>query len=558
MASVLNFFQSASDDVFIDKMQLAGDIVYKQQVLLAIETQLCAQFDDTNIVIIKKLDVADTKQVLAAQITRQALQLKNSAVSGLSAQAGSAAAVYFTDSFELELALITDLLKGHQAWYWQSWHLAQQDKRQAIKECLLQNILQLPKLLQALTTPNLAHDVLSCLDHEDVKELIEGIYVQTQWSRFFVDEKHTKHFNYNELSYNHAVNSIPKAQLKTYQALLNSSADKHLSDTHNSELCHLFIILLAWQYHPQLMLNAQHQQQWFAQLFSYFNKDITSTKPANQDNAELSKLTEAVDTDLGTASKEAIQTTIKPADKNAQVLYHLSEKVGLESENILQKSSAIEQVIETPKQLLSSEEHRSTTDNELQERRPFNAYLDTAYQSNNEQFYSHCAGFYFIINILRQEEYQIAIVEQQLNPWHILYRLSQRLNLPLDGALQIFLANKLQLEGVDELHALSHFPQESQWSSALLKSCNISLADLSNALQIYGRVVTSTGYLDVYFHDSAIDINIRIAGLDINPTWLPWLGLVVNFHYLDDSRLLAADTYQVTGSEGNTEGTNNE
>jgi hypothetical protein len=30
---------------------------------------------------------------------------------------------------------------------------------------------------------------------------------------------------------------------------------------------------------------------------------------------------------------------------------------------------------------------------------------------------------------------------------------------------------------------------------------------------------------------NAIRLPVRLAGLDINPGWLPWLGRVVSFHY---------------------------
>jgi hypothetical protein len=31
---------------------------------------------------------------------------------------------------------------------------------------------------------------------------------------------------------------------------------------------------------------------------------------------------------------------------------------------------------------------------------------------------------------------------------------------------------------------------------------------------------------------SAVRLPVRLAGLDINPGWVPWLGRVVTFHYM--------------------------
>jgi hypothetical protein len=43
---------------------------------------------------------------------------------------------------------------------------------------------------------------------------------------------------------------------------------------------------------------------------------------------------------------------------------------------------------------------------------------------------------------------------------------------------------------------------------------------------------------------SLVNIDIRLAGLDLNPGWLPWLGKIVQFHF--------------TNSESPTAGANNE
>jgi hypothetical protein len=32
---------------------------------------------------------------------------------------------------------------------------------------------------------------------------------------------------------------------------------------------------------------------------------------------------------------------------------------------------------------------------------------------------------------------------------------------------------------------------------------------------------------------SSVRLEIRLAGLDLDPGWVPWLGRVVSFHYLD-------------------------
>jgi hypothetical protein len=46
-----------------------------------------------------------------------------------------------------------------------------------------------------------------------------------------------------------------------------------------------------------------------------------------------------------------------------------------------------------------------------------------------------------------------------------------------------------------------------------------------------GHVAITKTHLDILFDPCTLDSQIRIAGLDINPGWVGWLGKVVQFHY---------------------------
>jgi hypothetical protein len=48
-----------------------------------------------------------------------------------------------------------------------------------------------------------------------------------------------------------------------------------------------------------------------------------------------------------------------------------------------------------------------------------------------------------------------------------------------------------------------------------------------------GSIAAGPAHLDLHLPMSAVDLRIRRAGLDIDPGWLPWLGQVWRFHYLD-------------------------
>jgi hypothetical protein len=46
-----------------------------------------------------------------------------------------------------------------------------------------------------------------------------------------------------------------------------------------------------------------------------------------------------------------------------------------------------------------------------------------------------------------------------------------------------------------------------------------------------GEFIATRTHLEITFPQSALEVNIRKAGFDINPGWLSWLGRVVVFHY---------------------------
>lgn len=75
---------------------------------------------------------------------------------------------------------------------------------------------------------------------------------------------------------------------------------------------------------------------------------------------------------------------------------------------------------------------------------------------------------------------------------------------------------------------------EMAWLTILRRWCRrharIGLASL---VCRPGRVATSRTHLEIYFDLAAADLRVRKAALDVNPGWVPWLGRVVCFQYLE-------------------------
>jgi hypothetical protein len=47
-----------------------------------------------------------------------------------------------------------------------------------------------------------------------------------------------------------------------------------------------------------------------------------------------------------------------------------------------------------------------------------------------------------------------------------------------------------------------------------------------------GRVFAERGWIDIELSLDEVDIDVRRAGLDVDPGWVAWLGSVVRFRYV--------------------------
>lgn len=52
-------------------------------------------------------------------------------------------------------------------------------------------------------------------------------------------------------------------------------------------------------------------------------------------------------------------------------------------------------------------------------------------------------------------------------------------------------------------------------------------------LEVRGVLRATESHLDLYLDVNAARIELRLAGLDLNPGWVPWLGRVVSIHFIE-------------------------
>ena len=108
----------------------------------------------------------------------------------------------------------------------------------------------------------------------------------------------------------------------------------------------------------------------------------------------------------------------------------------------------------------------------------------------------------------------------------LLADLAARVGSPLDAAL----AEAFPPDG-DAVCAPAAL---AAWRCLLRRYCRVyAHIGLHDLVVRPGRIVVTPLHLDVFFEPGAVDLRIRRAGLDLDPGWVPWLGRVLRFHYVD-------------------------
>ncbi len=185
--------------------------------------------------------------------------------------------------------------------------------------------------------------------------------------------------------------------------------------------------------------------------------------------------------------------------------------------------------------------------------------------------FSDYAGFPFLINVINRlgfedilcghDEYQAVIIAQQF-----LWQVALWQNIPDDDPVLRFLKNESnELPQVFEFkHPLNRqmifeaarasvkqmfqMPQSRSPLQPLnfnqviqifvIAACRYirkyAKISIRKLIKRPAYIALTKTHMDITTSMKNLDIRIRIAGLDINPGWVPWLGRVIQFHYTED------------------------
>lgn len=149
-------------------------------------------------------------------------------------------------------------------------------------------------------------------------------------------------------------------------------------------------------------------------------------------------------------------------------------------------------------------------------------------------FHTTQGGLLYLLNVLNRSEMRALMLEhaEQLpSGWAWLYRLGQELQLCEDDGLVDFIALQSGLENRSGLLHLPVLPARGQILNLVQRWYGRTEVWQADLLRLRAEIRYSPSHVDMYAAMATIRLPVRMAGLDINPGWLPWLGKVVNFHY---------------------------
>lgn len=155
------------------------------------------------------------------------------------------------------------------------------------------------------------------------------------------------------------------------------------------------------------------------------------------------------------------------------------------------------------------------------------------------QFSTKNGGLFYLLNFLNQHQ-TLELIDDAggfaalSGGWGWLYRLGVSLGLEADSSLAQFIATQLGLDAPDALADLPPLPNKDAFLTLFQQRYQRLQPWPSRLLSRPARVSATATHLDLYFRLQSVDLDIRLAGLDIDPGWLSWLGRVVHFHFLEN------------------------
>jgi len=489
---------------------------------------------DNSWVFIRSIHVRSHKTRLGQQAALIARDLAAGAVDGRLPAADAAQAVRFASLEQMLAWLLADIAAGraHLRWFWQRWlRLFRLSASQAIAQVLSEHSEHMGGVVEELHAMAALSRVWQTLAGDDARQLLLELSRVTQINLYAAaDVRLVEH---------DGKTAVPaKAAARIAQAahwpdiVRRWSAPLSAIDSQDSRF-QLAAALIAVQKFPVYLTRdaRKYLPAVAVALHTYLTAaDVLSVRAEEPARAPLVVSGSKVHTAATRAAIEATGNAAPDDDETSDT--KLEERIPPAMRfNSPATPQVVENAIERIVQIIHDQEKPNTIDILDSGIVPESAMLP------EHQFHTGQGGVFYLINALNHPSVRSLIDAAGAwtdlpSGWAWLFRLGKALGLDLDDRVVWFFARETGLESVHQLGDIAELPLRDELVSLLSRLYargNVWQPDL---LRVAARVIYTATHVDVEFPESAVRLPVRLAGLDFNPGWVPWLGRVVTFHYV--------------------------
>ena len=541
------------DDIAIGQLRMRGPAVQKQRLQQVLTSTSWPRAQGESWVFIRQLSVKAPEK----RLSRELIQLTREKLDKAKAPGAQSDVIRFNNLAELLTYLLVDLAQGRAAhcWYWQRWsRLFSLTPSVALRHVLSEYLTDLSVISSHLHRLHMLDDVWLRLNDTDAEQLLSEFSwkLDIRLPDIIIDIPSAEE------------TSVPEITTNLLQPLLVRWHSLFKQVEYESPHYLLALLIIALEAAPLALLHAP------SALIRYLDKRQRQfSMPATYDDAQRLIDPTRIITDAEKSLDVAALSGKKaaPIESDSHSVHSASETETLiqDKQNILSTQRSLAQQsrdeqaqdktdqqtpvptpASIPHEVASSErdvvnkktdvEKRLNTDSDESVTIEDDAAKSTASPSETEQTVTHTqqGGLFYCLNFLNRPECQTIMAEhwrELADGWGWLYRLGQTLQLDQDDPVVDFICLQLGLDGRQELEQLAELPAAAELD--VLAQRWYAKTEVWNRalLRLDATIELSPGHVDIHTAINNVQLPVRLAGLDINPGWLPWLGKVVSFHY---------------------------
>jgi hypothetical protein len=541
------------DDIAIGQLRIRGPAGQQQRLQQEIALSSWPRAHGESWVFIRQLNVKAPAQRLSRELT----QLTRDKLDKAKSPGAHSDAIRFNNFTELLAYLLSDLAHGRAAhcWYWQRWStLFPLAPSAALRHLLSEYLTDLPAISSQLHQLKMLEDVWLRMSDADTEQLL----TEFSWKLGIRLTKLRDELPADEIT------TVPEISTRLLQPLFARWQSLFKQLEHESPHYCLALLIIALEAAPLALHHApsalvrylDRRQRAFsmpaahddsqplierARLKTDAEKSSHAATPGDEQTAHIESENHSVDSvpdtnklmpdkqnDLSIQVSSAQQSLDEQAQQETGEQTPLPTPASISPEVISSGQDVVTKAIDVEPTL-----HHDVRESVAAEDHAAKA---TPPSSETEQTVIHTqqGGLFYCLNFLNRPECQTILAEhwQELpDGWGWLYRLGQTLQLDQDDPVLDFLCLQTGFDTRQALEQLAPLPAADELNALAQRWYAKTEVWSSELLRLDATIKFSPSHVDIHTTINNVQLPVRLAGLDINPGWLPWLGKVVSFHY---------------------------